>query len=107
MELATTLKGKVAKDQHCIEEMRMERRELEETQQHKMVSLESNYEETWTRERQKMKEEMVTQTSELEDYIITLARQLKDVEGNLSLYTATARQIAYVPVPYDKKVFIQ
>ena len=31
-ELATTLKEKVAEDQHCIEEMRLERRELEDTQ---------------------------------------------------------------------------
>ena len=31
-ELATTLKEHVAGHQHCIEEMRLERRELEETQ---------------------------------------------------------------------------
>jgi hypothetical protein len=35
-----------------------------------------------------MKEEMVIQTSELEDHIRTLARQLNDDEGKLSLYTA-------------------
>ena len=60
--------------------MRLERKELEETQQQKTLSLESNYEETFltreklTIERQKMKEEMVIQTSELEDHIKTLAR---------------------------------
>ena len=35
-----------------------------------------------------MKEEVVIQTSELEDHIRTLARQLKDAELKLSLYTA-------------------
>jgi hypothetical protein len=54
--------------------MRLERRKLEKTQQQKTLSLESNYEETFTRERQKMKEEMVIQTIELEDHIRTLAR---------------------------------
>ena len=87
-ELATTLKEQVAEHQRCMEEMRLERRELEETQQQKMLSLESNFEETLTRERQKMKEEMVIQTSELEDHIRRLARQLKDAEGKLSLCTA-------------------
>ena len=67
--------------------MRLERRELEETQRQKMLSLESNYEETLTRERQKMKEEMGIQTSELEDHIKTLARQLKNAEGKLSSCT--------------------
>jgi predicted DNA-binding protein YlxM (UPF0122 family) len=66
----------------------MERKELEETQQQKTLSLESNYEETLSMERRKIKEEMVIQTSELEDHIRTLAMQLKDVEGKLSLYTA-------------------
>ena len=73
-ELATTLKEKVAEHQHCIEEMRLERRELEEIQQQKTLSLGSNYEATLTRERQKMKEVMVIQTSELEDHIRTLAK---------------------------------
>ncbi len=65
-ELATILKEKVAEHQHCIEEMRLERRELEETKHQKTLSLESKYEETLTRERQNMNEEMVIQTSELE-----------------------------------------
>ncbi len=49
--------------------MRLERRELEETQQQITLSLESSYEETLTRERQKMKEKMLIRTSELEDHI--------------------------------------
>ena len=52
-----------------------------------MFSLESNYEETLTKERQKIKEEIVIHTSELEDHIKTLARKLKDAELKLSLYT--------------------
>ena len=82
------MKEKVAEHQHCIEEIRLERRELEETQQQKTLSLESSNEETLTRERHKMKEKMVIQTSELEDHIRTLARQLKDFEGKLSLDNA-------------------
>ena len=36
-ELATILKEKIAEHQHCIEEMRLERKELEETQQQKTL----------------------------------------------------------------------
>jgi hypothetical protein len=68
--------------------MRLDRIELQETHQQKTLSLESNYEETLIRERQKMIEEMVIQTSELDDHCITLARQLKDAEEKLRLYTA-------------------
>ena len=68
--------------------MRLDRIELQETHQQKTLSLESNYEENLIRERQKMKEEMVIQTSELDDHSITLARQLKDAEEKLRLYTA-------------------
>ena len=68
-ELVNTLKEKVAEHQHCIQQMRLERIELDETQQHKTLSLESNYEEILTRERQKMKEEMVIQTSELGEHM--------------------------------------
>ena len=53
-----------------------------------MLSLESNFEETLTRERQKMKEEMVIQTSELEDHIRILAKHVRDAKENLSSFTA-------------------
>ena len=67
-----------------MEEIALERKENEDMLKQTTMSLESNLEDTLRREKARATEELTMRTSELEDHIVTLSRQLKVAEAKMA-----------------------
>ena len=82
--LASMLKKKTVEHQDLVEEIALERKENEDMLKHNTMSLESNFEDALRREKVRATEESTTRTSELEDHIVTLSRQLEVAEAKVA-----------------------
>jgi chaperonin cofactor prefoldin len=81
--LANMLKKKIAEHQDLLKDISLERKENEHILKHIRMSLDCNLEDALRREKVRAVEELAMRTSELEDHIVALSRQLKVVEAKL------------------------
>ena len=82
--LANMLKKKTAEHQELVEEIALERKEHEDMLKQTAMSIESNLEDALRREKARAAEELTLKTSELDDHIVTLSRQLKVAEAEVA-----------------------
>jgi hypothetical protein len=78
------LKKNTTEHQDLVEEIALERKENEDMLKQTTMSLDSNLEDALRRKKARATEELGMRTSELEDHIVTLSRQLKDTEAKVA-----------------------
>jgi hypothetical protein len=75
--LANMLMKKTTEHHNLVKDIALERKETENMLKQTTMSLESNLEDALQREKSRAREESTMRSSELEDHIVTLSRQLK------------------------------
>ncbi len=85
--LSVKIKGlanmKIAEHHDLVKDTSLERKENEDIPNHTTMSLESNLEDALRMEKARATKDLTMRTSELEDHIVTLSRQLKAAEAKL------------------------
>jgi hypothetical protein len=82
--LANMFQKKTAEHQDLVEEVALERKENEDLLRQTTLSLETNLQDALRREKARAAEELTMRTSELDDHIVTLSRQLKVAEAKVA-----------------------